>query len=112
MEVDLYEKIKMLAATKKISIRRLEEQLEFGNGTINRWRKNKPGIDKLQKVADFFGVTTDYLLGRADDSSTSLSISETDLNAMLDNAKSFDGMKMDEDDREAIKAFIQGRLSK
>ena len=26
-----------------------------------------PSVDKISKVADYFGVTTDYLLGRTDD---------------------------------------------
>ena len=64
--MELYERIKELAANKKISIRQLEEALKFGNGTINRWRSNTPGVDKIQKVADYFGVSVDYLLGRGE----------------------------------------------
>ena len=64
--MNLYDRIKALADTQKISIRRLEENIGFGNGTINRWRKNTPGVDKLSKVADYFKVSTDYLLGRTD----------------------------------------------
>ena len=41
-------KIKLLASEKKMSIRQLEETLGFGNGVINRWRKNTPGSDKLK----------------------------------------------------------------
>lgn len=62
----VYNVIKELAEKQKISIRRLEENLGFGNGTLNRWRTNTPGVDKLEKVADYFGVTTDYLLGRTE----------------------------------------------
>ncbi len=64
--MDLYEKIKLLASEKKMSIRQLEETLGFGNGVINRWRKNTPGSDKLKKVADYFNISVDYLLGRTD----------------------------------------------
>lgn len=64
--MDLYEKIRILANEKKMSIRQLEEALGFGNGVINRWRKNTPGSDKLKKVADYFDVSIDYLLGRSD----------------------------------------------
>lgn len=60
----LYSRIKELASKQNLSIRRLEEKLGFGNGVINRWRKTTPGIDKVEAVASFFGVTTDYLLGR------------------------------------------------
>ncbi|WP_338362771.1 helix-turn-helix transcriptional regulator [Enterococcus faecalis] len=64
--MDLYEKIKLLASEKKMSIRQLEETLGFGNGVINRWRKNTHGSDKLKKVADYFNISVDYLLGRTD----------------------------------------------
>lgn len=60
----LYNRIKELADKQNLSIRRLEEKLGFGNGVINRWRKTTPGIDKVEAVANFFNVTTDYLLGR------------------------------------------------
>ena len=62
----LYDRIKELADKQNLSIRRLEEKLGFGNGVINRWRKTTPGVDKIEAVANFFGVTTDYLLGRTD----------------------------------------------
>ncbi|ARV03993.1 XRE family transcriptional regulator [Enterococcus faecalis] len=68
--MDLYEKIKLLASEKKMSIRQLEETLGFGNGVINRWRKNTPGSDKLKKVADYFDVSVDYLLGRTENPNT------------------------------------------
>ncbi len=70
IQVDLYEKIKLLASEKKMSIRQLEETLGFGNGVINRWRKNTPGSDKLKKVADYFDVSVDYLLGRTENPNT------------------------------------------
>lgn len=67
--MNLYEKIKKLANEQNLSIRQLEEQLNFGNGVINRWRKNKPGIDKIEKVADYFNVSLDYLLDRTPNTS-------------------------------------------
>lgn len=64
--MDLYEKIKELSARQKISITALEEKLKIANGTIRRWGKSNPGIDKVQKVADYFNVDVDYLLGNSD----------------------------------------------
>lgn len=64
--MDLYEKIKELAARQKISITALEEKLKIANGTIRRWGKTNPGIDKVQKVADYFNVDIDYLLGNSE----------------------------------------------
>lgn len=64
--MDLYKKIKNLTAERKISIRKLEEDLKYGNGTIRRWDNVTPGVDKIQKVADYFNVSVDYLIGRSD----------------------------------------------
>lgn len=64
--MDLYEKIKELAAQKHTSIRKIEEHLGYGNGTIRRWNKNKPNYDKIQEVAKYFNVDVDYLLGNND----------------------------------------------
>lgn len=108
----LYERIKLLAKERKISIRKLEEDLGYGNGTIGRWEKNSPGFDKVEKVADYFGVTTDYLSGREGKESSSDKLSSTDLDEILDGVMSFDGEPMTDNDREAIRAYLQGRFSK
>lgn len=59
----IYERIKDLASKKNISIRELENRLGFSNGTLRQW-KDSTKSSSLEKVADFFGVTTDYLLGK------------------------------------------------
>lgn len=54
--------IKRLCAANNISISKLGKTLGFGNGTIERWDRNRPSIDKVILVADYFGVTVDELL--------------------------------------------------
>ena len=56
--------IRELCKTKHTSIPKLENILGFGSGTIVRWDKSSPSIDKLLKVADYFHVSVDYLIGR------------------------------------------------
>lgn len=60
----LVEKIRELSNEKGMSLPQLETTLGLGNGTISRWRNASPNTDKLQKVADYFSVSMDYLLGR------------------------------------------------
>ncbi len=60
----LRDRIKELARQKGLSLPALEAELGFGNGTIVKWDKASPNSDKLAKVADFFNVSVDYLLGR------------------------------------------------
>ncbi len=60
----LVQKIKALCEEKDITFAALERRLDFGNGTIRKWDNATPSGDKLAKVADYFGVSVDYLLGR------------------------------------------------
>lgn len=60
----IYNRIKDLASIRKISIRELENSLGFSNGTIRTWGNNAKSSN-LEKVANFFNVSTDYLLGRS-----------------------------------------------
>lgn len=60
----LRDRIRELANKKGMSLPVLEAELGFGNGTIVRWDKSSPTAEKLQKVADYFHVSVDYLLGR------------------------------------------------
>ncbi|HBC2593264.1 TPA: helix-turn-helix transcriptional regulator [Enterococcus faecalis] len=59
-----YEIIKELAKQKKLSIRQLEMNLGYSNGYLAKWRVNTPNSDELSRIADYFNVSVDYLLGR------------------------------------------------
>lgn len=63
----LYLRIKELADSKGESLAQLERNLKFSNGIISTWKKGKASSDKIEKIADYFNVTTDYLLGRTSD---------------------------------------------
>lgn len=63
----LYLRVEELCATNEISITRLEKECGFSNATIKKWKDiSIPGIDKVQKIAKYFNVSTDYLLGISD----------------------------------------------
>lgn len=61
-----FERVKKLCADRGIAVSELEDKVGFGRNSLYSWKKNSPSSDKLQKVADYFNVTTDYLLGRTD----------------------------------------------
>ncbi|MBC1419925.1 helix-turn-helix domain-containing protein [Listeria fleischmannii] len=61
-----FERIHSLAKSKKISIKELASILGFGENTIYRWKHQEPKGTDLSKVADYFNVSTDYLLCRTD----------------------------------------------
>lgn len=58
--------IKRLCKEQKITIAELERRIQLSNGQIRKWENQTPGIDKIQKVADYFNVSIDYLLGRTE----------------------------------------------
>lgn len=53
----IYENIVKLCKEKNISIKKLEEECGLGNATIKGWSTCSPTVTKVQKVADYFGVT-------------------------------------------------------
>lgn len=61
------EVIAKLCKNAGTSLAAVEKELDFGKGTIYRWNEKIPSADKIKKVADFFNVSTDYLLGREDE---------------------------------------------
>lgn len=64
------DRIRVLANAQGLSLPALEVKLNLGNGTISRWSKGSPNTDKLTRVADFFHVSLDYLIGRSEKGNT------------------------------------------
>ncbi|MFK4935412.1 helix-turn-helix domain-containing protein [Lactococcus garvieae] len=111
--MNLYEKIKELAAQKKLSIRRLEEELGFANGSLKQWKNSNPGADKLARVAKYFNVSVDYLLGL---DTTKPKQTKVDLAAVADDDEpnwddwlSAGGKPLTESDKIALKLMFYGR---
>lgn len=68
----LGERLRKLRLERKLTQREVAEQLGIGVSTLGMyeggWRE--PDLDTLMKLARFYGVTTDYLVG-VDDSELS-----------------------------------------
>ena len=113
-----FEKIKELADKKGISINRLEEQLGFSRNTIYNMKTKKPNAERVATIADYFNVSTDYLLGRTDNpriasDDTASEYTTEDLRKMAKNAKTFDGKPLTDEDVDAItnsiEIYLKGR---
>lgn len=104
----------MLTNEKKMSIRQLEEKMDYGNGTIRRWENSKPSIDKVEKVANYFDVSVDYLLGRTDNpqSLSKEQKREQTVEEALKSVMSYDGKEVTDNDREILKSIIEAYLDK
>lgn len=59
-------RLKELRRKKGISQLRLATELNTTQNTISRYEtgEREPGIDELIKIADYFNVSVDYLIGR------------------------------------------------
>ena len=67
--MDTTERIFALIEQNSVSAAQLTREASLTSGVVSQWRhgKQKPGTDAIVKIAEYFGVTTDYLLGKTDD---------------------------------------------
>lgn len=59
----LVERIKLLANQKGISLKELQRQTGLSTGAIWSWDNYSPTVKKLIPIAEYFGVSLDYLCG-------------------------------------------------
>lgn len=59
-----YEKIIQLCKKNEITPTALERELGFSNGSIGKARKSAISSKRLEKIAEYFGVSMDYLQDR------------------------------------------------
>lgn len=58
----ILENVRHYCQMNHFSIPELEKAVGIGTGTIYKWGKCSPSVDKLKLVADYFGVTVDEFL--------------------------------------------------
>ncbi|ELB7106059.1 helix-turn-helix transcriptional regulator [Listeria monocytogenes] len=63
----VFDRVKKLADSQKISLKELALKLGMGENSIYRWKDKTPTTENLLKVADYFNVSLDFLLGRSYD---------------------------------------------
>jgi len=61
----LGDRIKLLRENRELSQLELAKILDVGNSSLSMYESNtrKPDYEVIKKIADYFNVTTDYLLG-------------------------------------------------
>ncbi|VLU78840.1 phage transcriptional regulator, Cro/CI family [Streptococcus pneumoniae] len=106
------EKIKELAKKRGIPLTKLEESLGYSTNYFYTLKTKTPNSERLQEIADYFNVSTDYLLGRTDNPTiasddTIAGYTSDDLRKMAENAKTFDGKPLTEEDIDAIQNIIE-----
>jgi len=60
----IVESIQKLCDERKMPLSALESKLGFSRGAIYKWHKSSPKVDSIKKIADYFKVSIDSLLGK------------------------------------------------
>lgn len=108
-----FDRIKELADNQKISLNILEEKLGYSTNYLYSLKKGNPKSDRLQEIADYFNVSTDYLLGRTDNPNVASEIFTTsdgrtvDLSNLRERVVLFDGKPLSDEDVDKIAQIIK-----
>ena len=114
--MNIVDRIKALCFEKQITLTELEREINIGRGVIRKWDVASPNSDKLQKVADYFRVSVDYLLGREEKLNTLTKEDELDLaktmskirkQLMTEQSLMFDGEILDSETIELLLQSIE-----
>lgn len=63
---DMKDTIKNLCKENDVTVNQLEKSLGFGTGYISKLDKSNPTLDKVQSIADYFGVPITFIISGSD----------------------------------------------
>ena len=113
------EKIKELAQKRGISLQKVAEDLGYSINYLYTLKEKTPKSDRLQEIADYFNVSTDYLLGRTDNPAIADSKEqfffegkEVNVEELASTAMRFNGKPLSDEDKKAIQNIIEIYLRK
>ncbi|BAH81655.1 phage DNA-binding protein [Streptococcus pyogenes] len=108
-----FERIKELAKSRGITLGSLEEKLGLSRNSIYTIKNKKPSAERLQLIADYFNVSTDYLLGRTDNPAIANGTTgqkTIDFKEIAAQSMSYDGKPLTNDDIDLIAAVLEQRF--
>ena len=108
-----FEIVKDLCEKQGISLNTLEDKLKLGKNSLYGLKRNQPSAERLQQIADYFNVSTDYLLGRTDNptiASNGDASAPFDLRDIAAQSMLFDGKPLTEEDIDFITAVLEAHL--
>ncbi len=82
----MYERLESLCQKNNISITKLCVEITGSKGNLSTWKKGNINPESLRKIADYFDVSADYLLGRTDNPrETSISVTDNKQTSLTGN---------------------------
>ena len=102
----IIERLKKLRKEGKLTQKDIAAFLNISQPAYQQFEsgKKKMNLETMKKLADFFNVSTDYLLGKTDFPDLDL---EVDIDTAIDNSVAYDGTPITDNDREIIKDFLK-----
>ena len=100
------ERLKKLRKKEKLTQKDIATFLNISQPAYQQFEsgKKKMNLETMEKLADYFNVSTDYLLGKTDIPEPE---SDIDLDSAIDNSVAYDGKPITDNDREVIKDFLK-----
>ena len=122
----MYEIFERLCKEKGVTAYRVCKETGLTTATISNWKAGRytPKQEKMQKIADYFGVSLVYLMTGKDEKPSEPQLTPRDkrdiakdlesimekLNNQEDGPASFDGQDIPEDDRELFATQLEAML--
>ncbi|RKV84923.1 MAG: XRE family transcriptional regulator [Streptococcus sp.] len=102
----IIERLKKLRKEGKLTQKDIATFLNISQPAYQQFEsgKKKMNLETMEKLADYFNVSTDYLLGKTDFPDIDL---EVDIDNAIDNSVAYDGTPITDNDRMIIKDFLK-----
>lgn len=108
-------RIKELRKNRGLTAKQFAEEIKVAESTVSLYEngKREPDYETLKRIADFFNVSVDYILGRTDESEQTKKPAIGELLELSKNKQEIISLldQVSEDNREmvdrAVKALIQ-----
>lgn len=99
--------IRDLRKEKRVSQTELAKIVGVSQTTVTAWETGKaePSSSAVSNLADYFSVTTDYLLGRPEKKKEKQNVELTDDDIIM----TYQGKELSDEDREIIKRLMNGK---
>ncbi|HET0217768.1 putative repressor [Streptococcus pneumoniae] len=110
---ETFKKIKELAKKRGKSLGQVEEDLGYGRNTLYKIKNSTPNAERIAEIANYFNVSTDYLLGRTDNPVIAGdTVTKIEIDLKKDAAESFfyDGHELNDEDFDLISSLLEARM--
>jgi phage repressor protein len=111
---EAFERIKELAKKRGVNLQKVSEDLGFSTNYLYSLKNKKtPSAEHIAKIAEYFNVSTDYILGRIDnpnlptESVTTADGRTVDLSNLRERVVLFDGKPLSDEDVDKIAQIIK-----